>query len=231
MPPPRRAWPGSSPACRPRGARWSRQGRDRRCVLRAARVTLAGSMMPALTSHGLAGEPRRGRCLPSRPPAERTVTAPFRPGGVVRRSAGHRGGEQLPRDAGADRLVAGQAVDDDLHRAAARTRAVPPPRPRPPRSPRRVADTASSMRLLLLLQLDLSGRADLDHRDAAGQLGQPLLELLAVPVAVDLLDLGLDLVDPPWTSDFSPAPSTIVVSSLVTDDRLARPQISVTFSA
>ena len=49
--------------------------------------------------------------------------------------------------------------------------------------------------VLLLLELDLGGRADLDHRDAAGQLGQPLLQLLAVVVGVGLLDLGLDLVD------------------------------------
>ena len=50
--------------------------------------------------------------------------------------------------------------------------------------------------VLLLLQLDLGGRADLDHGDAAGQLGEPLLELLAVVVRVGLVDLALDLVDP-----------------------------------
>src|SRR6476646_9432065 len=49
--------------------------------------------------------------------------------------------------------------------------------------------------LLLLLELDLGGRADLDHRDAAGELRQPLLQLLAVVVGVGLLDLRLDLVD------------------------------------
>ena len=37
--------------------------------------------------------------------------------------------------------------------------------------------------VLLLLQLDLGRRADLDDRHAAGQLGQPLLQLLAVVVA------------------------------------------------
>src|SRR6266540_2971616 len=36
--------------------------------------------------------------------------------------------------------------------------------------------------VLLLLELDLGGRADADDRDAAGQLGQALLELLAVPI-------------------------------------------------
>ncbi len=42
------------------------------------------------------------------------------------------------------------------------------------------------------LQLDLGGRADLDHADAAGQLGQPLLQLLAVVVAGGVLDLRLE---------------------------------------
>ena len=37
---------------------------------------------------------------------------------------------------------------------------------------------------------------DLDHGHAAGQLGQALLELLAVPVRVGVLDLPLDLGDP-----------------------------------
>ncbi len=49
--------------------------------------------------------------------------------------------------------------------------------------------------VLLLLELDLGGRADLDDRHAAGQLGQALLELLPVVVGVGVLDLGLDLVD------------------------------------
>ena len=47
--------------------------------------------------------------------------------------------------------------------------------------------------VLALLELDLGGRADLDDGHAAGQLGQALLELLAVVVAGGLLDLGLDL--------------------------------------
>src|SRR4029079_9986786 len=50
--------------------------------------------------------------------------------------------------------------------------------------------------VLLLLQLHLGGGADLAHPNASGQLGQTLLQLLAVPVAVGVLDLGLDLVDP-----------------------------------
>ena len=43
--------------------------------------------------------------------------------------------------------------------------------------------------VLPLLELDLGGRADLDDGDAAGQLGEALLELLAVVVGGGLLDL------------------------------------------
>src|SRR6266576_398053 len=50
--------------------------------------------------------------------------------------------------------------------------------------------------VLLLLHLGLGRSADLDHRDAAGQLREPLLELLAVEVGVGVLDLGLQLLDP-----------------------------------
>ena len=49
--------------------------------------------------------------------------------------------------------------------------------------------------VLLLLELDLGGGADLEDGDAAGQLGQALLELLAVVVGVGVLDLVLDLLD------------------------------------
>src|SRR4051794_13241810 len=51
--------------------------------------------------------------------------------------------------------------------------------------------------VLALLELDLGGRPNLDDRNTAGQLGQTLLQLLAVVVGVALLDLGTDLVDPP----------------------------------
>src|SRR5262249_33751931 len=50
--------------------------------------------------------------------------------------------------------------------------------------------------MLLLLHLGLGCCADLDHRDAAGELRQPLLQLLAVEVGVGRLDLGLQLLDP-----------------------------------
>src|SRR5690606_22523766 len=49
---------------------------------------------------------------------------------------------------------------------------------------------------LLLLHLDLGGRADLDHGDAARELRDALLELLAVVVGRRLLDLLLQLLDP-----------------------------------
>ena len=51
--------------------------------------------------------------------------------------------------------------------------------------------------VLLLLELDLGGRADLDQSDAAGQPGQPLLQLLPVVVRLAALDLGPDLRGPP----------------------------------
>ena len=49
--------------------------------------------------------------------------------------------------------------------------------------------------VLLLLDLDLGRAADADHRDAAGELGQTLLQLLLVVVRGGLLDLRLDLRD------------------------------------
>src|SRR3990172_8410797 len=48
---------------------------------------------------------------------------------------------------------------------------------------------------LLLLELHLRGGADLDHGDAAGQLGQPLLELLAVELGGGVVHLGLYRLD------------------------------------
>jgi hypothetical protein len=45
--------------------------------------------------------------------------------------------------------------------------------------------------VLALLHLDFGGAADADHRDAAGELRQPLLQLLLVVVRRGLLDLLL----------------------------------------
>src|SRR5579862_8615335 len=47
--------------------------------------------------------------------------------------------------------------------------------------------------ILALLHLDLGGAADADHRDAAGELGETLLQLFTVVVRGRLLDLRLDL--------------------------------------
>ena len=63
---------------------------------------------------------------------------------------------------------------------------------------------------LLLLHLGLGRGADVDHRHAAGELGQPLLQLLPVVVAGGLLDRGLDLVDPALD---------VVCLALAVDDR------------
>jgi hypothetical protein len=48
---------------------------------------------------------------------------------------------------------------------------------------------------LLLLHLDLGGRTDLDHGDAAGELRDALLQLLLVVVAGGFLDLLADRLD------------------------------------
>ena len=49
--------------------------------------------------------------------------------------------------------------------------------------------------ILALLHLDLGRAADADHRDAARELGETLLQLLLVVVRGGLLDLRLDLAD------------------------------------
>ena len=48
--------------------------------------------------------------------------------------------------------------------------------------------------ILALLHLDFGRAADADHRDAARELGQTLLQLLTVVVRGGFLDLRLDLV-------------------------------------
>ena len=60
----------------------------------------------------------------------------------------------------------------------------------------RVAETASSMRCFFSLSSTSVAAPTLIDAHAAGELGEPLLELLAVPVGVGVVDLGLDLVDP-----------------------------------
>src|SRR6266566_4988189 len=53
---------------------------------------------------------------------------------------------------------------------------------------------------LLLLHGRFGGGPDLDHGHATGQLGQPLLQFLAVVVRGRLVDLGADLLDTPLNS-------------------------------
>ena len=50
--------------------------------------------------------------------------------------------------------------------------------------------------MLALLELHLGGSSGLDHRNTAGQLGQTLLQLLAVVIGIAVLDLGTDLGHP-----------------------------------
>jgi hypothetical protein len=54
--------------------------------------------------------------------------------------------------------------------------------------------------VLVLLHLDLGRSADADDGDAARELGQPLLQLLAVIIGCGLLDLRADLGDAPLSS-------------------------------
>ena len=162
----------------------------------AERVTIAGSMMPSATrstiSSVAAFRPWPFLALrtsltttePSRPAfsaswrsgsssARRTIRAPVRSSSSRRRGAvladrdGRGGLQQRDAAAGHDAL---------LERRAGRLQGV--------------LDA-----VLLLLHLRLGGRADLDDGDAAGELGEALLQLLAVEVRVGVLDLGLDLVD------------------------------------
>src|SRR2546422_486835 len=71
----------------------------------------------------------------------------------------------------------------------------PPPAAAPHADRPAVGVARTSDAVLLLLDLDPGRAADADHRAAAGELGEPLLELLAVVVGGRLLDLRLDLAD------------------------------------
>jgi hypothetical protein len=86
--------------------------------------------------------------------------------------------------------------------------------------------------VLLLLDLDLGGAADTDDADAACELGEPLLQLLAVVIGGGLLDLRLDLGDAA-VDVLARACSVDDGGVFLLDDTfLARPSISsVTFSS
>ena len=77
------------------------------------------------------------------------------------------------------------------------------------------------MRCFFSLSSTSVAAPDLEDGHAAGELGETLLELLAVPVGVGALDLGRIWSMRPEISSASPWPSTIVVLSL-RDDDLAR---------
>ena len=79
---------------------------------------------------------------------------------------------------------------------------------------------------LLFLHLGLGRGADIDDGDAAGELGEALLELLAVVVAGGFLDLAADLARRgPGCRTFLPSPSMIVVFSLSIDDALGAAEV------
>ena len=140
----------------------------------AERVTLAGSMMPAFTmsthSPVAALKPSAVALGADLLDDDRALEA-----GVLRDAPGGLG-QRVAHDLRAGRLVALQVelvergLGADQRDAAAGDDAL-----FDGRAGRRdgVLDA-----VLLLLELDLGGRADLDHGDAAGELGEPLLELL-----------------------------------------------------
>jgi hypothetical protein len=67
---------------------------------------------------------------------------------------------------------------------------------------------------LLLLELDLGGRTDLDHCHAAGQLGHAFLQLLAVVVAGGIVICTRICLTRASMSEAVPAPSMTMVFSL-----------------
>ena len=158
----------------------------------AIRTTLVGSMMPAETmstySSFCASKPK----LPDFSSTLPTTIEPSTPafcGDLADRRLERLGHDV---DAGLDVGIVGlQSVDRLLgaeqRNAAARHNAF---LDRGAGGIERVIDA-----VLALLHLDLGGTADLDHGNAAGELGQPLLQLLAVIVGGRLLDLRLDLGD------------------------------------
>ena len=158
----------------------------------AERTTLVGSMTPALIRSSYSSvaalkpkralavlAPCRRRSSPRRRRSPRSgAAAPRARGGRCRRPRACSVVE-LPSSAVERRLRAEQRDAAAGHDALFDRRA---------RRVQRVLDAR-----LLLLHLGLGRRADLDHRDAAGELREALLELLAVVVGGGLLDLRADL--------------------------------------
>jgi hypothetical protein len=79
---------------------------------------------------------------------------------------------------------------------------------------------------LLLLHLDLGGGADIDDGDAAGELGEALLELLAVVVGGGLLDLAADLLHAALDVGALAAALDDRRVLLVDDDALGAPEVA-----
>ena len=88
-----------------------------------------------------------------------------------------------------------------------------------------VAETASSMRCLRSFISTSVCAPTCDDGDATGELGQPLLQLLPVPLRVGALDLAAQLGDAVGHRVVCVRPpSTMVVVSLVTTDPTRRPE-------
>src|SRR5437899_6858279 len=102
--------------------------------------------------------------------------------------------ESAPHDADPGGLVARELEAAEGLRRAEQRHAAPRHDPLLYGRPRRVERVLDPR--LLLLHLGLGGRPDLDHGDAARQLGEPLLELLPVVVRARLLDLYPARLDP-----------------------------------
>ncbi len=84
----------------------------------------------------------------------------------------------------------------------------------------------------LFLEFRFGGRTDFDHRHAANQLGEALLELFAIIIAGRVFDLWRISCWRALIFDLSPAPSTMVVLSLVDLDVTRLTEIGiVTFPA
>ena len=178
----------------------------------AERVTLAGSMTPALTRSSKFPVAALSPTEPDSLSTWRTDDRAFEAG--VDGDPLERLVERLGHDAGTGGLVAVEGLGELLDRGPAADESDAAPGHDAfldggPGGRQGVLDA-----VLLLLELDLGGGADPHHGDAAGQLGQALLELLAVPVGVGVLDLTLDLGD---------AALHVVGLAGTVDDRWCRP--------
>ena len=158
----------------------------------ADRVTMAGSMIPALIMSSILarGDVEADALLGVADFVHHD--RPFKAGVVGQLAKGFFQGARHDADAGEFVTFGLDSVDgryqQDLGDAAARDDAFLEGRASGAQG---ILDT-----VLLLFDLGLGRSADLDDGHATGQFGQPLLQLLTVEVGVGVLDLGFDLVDP-----------------------------------